>query len=262
VVTVEDLSGVADVRMLTEPDCKKTGEQVILFEAEDTLGNITEEKTLLRVGMDMEPPVITGLTTLTVEKGATPNYYEGVTAWDKLDGNCRVRCSYDNVDTSKSGIYYVTYTAIDSVGNTATARRKVEVLHDAEDRAALVREIAETLSSDPEALRDYVRNTIAYSSNWGGDDPVWYGFTQRTGNCYVHALCLKVLLDYYGYENQLIWVKDQSHYWLLIKLDGVWRHIDGTPSPTHSRYSLMTDKQRYETLKGRDWDREMWPVCE
>ena len=262
IVGVEDLSGVAEVRMLTEPDFITVGEQIILFEAEDTLGNISTEKTLLRVGMDMDPPVISGLTTLKVEKGSTPDYYEGVSAWDKLDGSCRVRCNADDVDTSKSGYYYVTYTAVDSKGNVATARRKVEVLHDAEDTAALVNRIAASLPSDPEALRDYVRNTIGYSSSWGEDDPVWYGFNQRTGNCYVHALCLKVLLDYYGYENQLIWVKDQSHYWLLIKLDGVWRHIDATPSTIHSRYSLMTDEQRYETLKGRDWDREKWPVCE
>lgn len=262
VVSAEDFSGVAEVRMVTEPDFTSVGEQVIVFEAEDTLGNLTTEKTLLRVGMDMEPPVISGLSTLKVEKGSVPNYYEGVSAWDKLDGSCRVRCNAENVDTSKSGFYYITYTAVDSTGNTATARRTVEVLHDAEDTAALVREIAASLSSDPEALRDYVRNTIGYSSNWGGDDPVWYGFKQRTGNCYVHALCLRVLLDYYGYETQLIWVKDKSHYWLLINLNGVWRHIDGTPSATHSRYSLMTDEQRYETLKGRDWEREKWPVCE
>lgn len=262
VVSAEDFSGVAEIRMMTEPDFVTVGEQVIVFEAEDTQGNVTEGKTLLRVGLDMEPPVISGLSTLKVEKGSVPNYYEGVSAWDKLDGSCRVRCSADNVDTSRSGFYYVTYTAVDKNGNVATARRKVEVLHDQEDTAALVREIAASLSSDPEALRDYVRNTIGYSSSWGEDDPVWYGFKQRTGNCYVHALCLRELLDYYGYETQLIWVTDKSHYWLLINLNGVWRHIDGTPSATHSRYSLMTDEQRYETLKGRDWEREKWPVCE
>ena len=258
----EDPSGVAELRLTTELDFRTVGEQTVTVEAEDTLGNLTVAKTVLRVGMDMVPPVISGVSALQVEKGSVPNYYAGVSAWDAVDGYCRVRCDAGSVDTSKSGFYYVTYTAVDSAGNTASVRRTVEVLHDAEDTATLVREIAANLDHDPEALRDYVRNTIGYSSNWGGEDPVWFGFKQKNGNCYVHALCLKVLLDHYGYENQLIWVTDQSHYWLLIKLDGVWKHIDATPSRTHGRYSLMTDEQRYETLSGRDWDRENWPKCE
>lgn len=262
VASAVDPSGVAQVRLLTELDVKTVGEQTVTIEAEDALGNITTATALLRVGMDMEPPVIRGLYTLKVEKGGTPDYYYGVTAQDEKDGYCRVRCSFENVDTSKAGYYYVTYTATDTSGNTATARRKVEVLHDAADTTALVNEIAASLSSDPEALRDYVRGTISYSTDWGGDDPVWYGFNQRSGNCYVHALCLQRLLSYYGYETKLIWVTNKTHYWLVINLGGVWRHIDPTPSNTHSRYSLMTDEMRYETLRGRDWDREKWPACE
>ena len=165
------------------------------------------------------------------------------------------------MDSSKAGFYYVTYYATDKSGNTASARRKVEVLHDAADTQALVNQIASTQSSDPEALRDYVRNTIYYSSSWGGDDPVWYGFKEKNGNCYVHALCLNSLLRYHGYNTKLIWTTCRTHYWLLIELNGEWKHIDPTPSRLHGRYSLMSDDQRYETLKGRDWDRSAWPTC-
>ena len=126
---------------------------------------------------------------------------------------------------------------------------------------ALVNQIASTHSADPEALRDYVRNTIYYSSSWGGDDPVWYGFKEKNGNCYVHALCLNSLLRYHGYNTKLIWTTCRTHYWLLIELNGEWKHIDPTPSRLHGRYSLMSDDQRYETLKGRDWDRSAWPTC-
>ena len=56
---------------------------------------------------------------------------------------------------------------------------------------------------------------------------------------------------------------------MLIKLDGRWWHIDATPGPVHSKYSLMNDAQRYETLVRdidgeevqRDWDRSKWPAC-
>ena len=61
----------------------------------------------------------------------------------------------------------------------------------------------------------------------------------------------------------IIWVKNQTHYWNLVKIKGVWRHMDATPgSANHARYSIMTDEMRYETLSGRDWDRNAWPAAE
>ena len=114
-----------------------------------------------------------------------------------------------------------------------------------------------------------------YSSGkaaWGGEDPIWYGFTQFTGNCYVHAVCLEALLEYYGYTYQEIWVTHiddgrPPHYWVIVDMGGYWRHVDATPGVAHSKYSLMTDEQRYETLYRsdygqRDWDRSLWPACE
>ena len=70
-----------------------------------------------------------------------------------------------------------------------------------------------------------------------------------------------------GYNTQIIWVKDQTHYWLIIETADGWRHIDATPSTTHGKYDeLMTDEMRYETLatstRQRDWERSKWPACE
>ena len=50
------------------------------------------------------------------------------------------------------------------------------------------------------------------------------------------------------------------HYWLIINIGGVWYHIDPTPNYLHSRYSLMNNQQRLETLSGRKWDTTLWPV--
>ena len=91
---------------------------------------------------------------------------------------------------------------------------------------------------------------------------MWYGFTNKVGNCYVHALCLQRLLSAKGYSTKLIWVTNKSHYWLLINLGGTWWHIDATPTPAHSRYSLMNDEMRLATLNGRKWDFESWPACD
>lgn len=262
VVSCFDASGVAEVRLVTVPDVNTLGMQTMTLEAEDKNGNITTATAMLAVGQDKTPPVIKGLTALNVKKRSNPDYLSGVSATDEEDGLCEVTYDAGGVDLTAAGTYYVTYTSKDRYGNMARAKRTVVVEHDQEDTDALADSIAAGLGSDPEAIRDYVRDTIKYSHNSGGKDPVWYGFNNKAGDCLVHALCLQSLLTRKNYETQLIWVTDKSHYWLIIKLDGVWRHIDATPGRRHTQYSLMTDEQRYAILQGRDWDRSAWPACE
>ncbi len=259
-----DLSGKPEVRLVGElPDTQNKGRYTLTFEAEDAHGNITRKETTLTVSEDTNPPSIQGATEpITMEKHTMPDFLEGVTAYDKKDGEVAVTVDTGKLNPDAAGIYYITYIALDSAGNQATQRRKVEVLHDAEDTAAMVQRIADSLPDDPEAIRDYVRSTIGYTTSWGGEDPIWYGFTKNAGNCYVHAMCLQAILELKGYETQMIWVTNESHYWLLIKLGDSWRHIDATPSEQHARYSLMTDRQRLSTLSGRQWDFSQWPACE
>ena len=262
VESCSDISGDVEVRLVTEPDVETPGKQTLEIEATDINGNTATATVTLAVVRDKNPPVIKGLTTLSVAKHSTPDYLAGVSAKDAVDGVCEVTYDASGVDLTAAGTYYVTYTSKDKDGNTATSKRTIVVGHDQADTDALVDSIAAGLGSDPEAIRDYVRNTIKYSHNDGGADPVWYGFTNKSGNCLVHALCLQSLLTRKGYETQLIWVTNKSHYWLIIHLDGVWRHIDATPGSWHTKYSLMTDEQRYSILQGRDWDRSAWPACE
>lgn len=264
VVSATDVSGEVVLTMVTEPDCSEVGTYTIVIEARDIYGNVTTGETKLHVATDFWPPVIYGVNgDLHVEKYSEPDYLAGVTARDAKDGAVEVTVDASRVNTDAAGTYVVIYTARDSSGNEATYRRKVHVPHDETDTAALVESIAGQLEDDPEKIRDYVRSSIRYSTSWGGEDPVWQGFTDKHGNCYVHALCLKAVLDLKGYNTQLIWVTVKSHYWLIIEIEpGIWRHIDATPSDLHGRYSLMTDEQRYWTLSGRDWDRDQWPACE
>lgn len=263
IASVEDISGVKEVRLLSEPDTKTESKQTILVEAEDNLGNITQKETILWVATDFRAPKLTGADkSMSVEKYSEPDFLEGVSAQDSVSGVCEVQVDLSQLNLSKAGTYYITYSACDASGNIATVKRKVVVEPNEEDTKALVETIAQTLSDDPEQIRDYVRRSISYSHSWGGDDPVWHGFTRRSGNCYVHAMCLKALFDEKGIESQLIWVVDKSHYWLIVKLDEGWRHIDPTPGVRHTKYSLMTDDLRLATLSGRVWDFEAWPKCE
>lgn len=260
----EDVSGTVALRYVgEEPDGKARGTYPVTIEAEDASGNITRKDAVLWITNDAVPPVIQGVkNSFTVEKHGSLDFLEGVVAYDSMDGRCDVTVDTSSLDVDTAGIYYITFNAVDKSGNVGSLKRKVEVLHDEEDTLAWIAEIADTLPDDPEKVRDYVRETIRYSTSWGGDDPVWYGLTNSTGNCYVHALTLQALLDAKGYETQLIWVRNKTHYWLVINLGEVWRHIDSTPSSQHKKISLMTDEQRLAQLNGRDWDFELWPACE
>ena len=262
VVSAADLSGDVTTRLTAPLPLEETGVYTVTVEARDVNGNVTVAEAELRVIVDTEPPEFYGMDTLYVEKYGAPAYYYGVSAVDARDGEVEFSVDTSRVNTSRAGTYYAVYTARDNEGNEATYRRQVVVNHDAEDTAALVASIAAGLSSDVEELRDYARNAIWYSHEWGGDDPVWYGLNQGNGNCYVHALVFQALLREKGYETMLIWVTDKSHYWNMVKIDGEWKHMDSTPGRWHEMYSIMNDETRYETLSGRDWDRSAWPAVE
>ena len=246
----------------SQVDLNKPGNYEVTYTAVDKAGNKVTQKRKLTVLTDTKAPVFSGLKDISTQKNQTPDYTSGVTANDNWDGAVAFTFDDSKVDLTTAGTYYVTYTAVDKAGNKVNSRRKVVVEHDQADTQALVNKIAADLSSDPEAIRDYVRTSIRYSADWGGDDAVWFGFMNKKGNCYVHALCLQELLEAKGYATQLIWVTDKSHYWVLIQLDGVWKHIDATPGVRHTKYSLMNDAQRLETLQGRTWDTDQWPACE
>ncbi len=256
-----DISGDVTCELVTEIDYTKEGDVEVEIKCHDQNGNEKIEKTTLTIQKDKEGPVFSGLTNLTVKKNAKINYTSGVSAKDAKDGKVEFTYDASSVNTSTSGSYYVTYTATDKSGNKTTKKRKITVDHDDEDTKAMVQKIADSLSSDPEVLRDYCRNNIRYDHNNGGDDPLYYGLTNKKGNCYVHAQCFKALLDAKGIENQLIWVTNKTHYWNLVKINGVWRHMDSTPDRNHRKISIMTDEQRLSTLSGRKWDFSAWPAA-
>ena len=271
-----DLSGKVTLSYKEKPDPTKEGTYTVTIIATDANGNSTKGETTLKVSYDTTPPKFSGVSAMTIKRGVTPNYEKGVKAKDSRDGNVKFTYDASRVNPNKSGTYYVIYTATDSSGNTATHRRKVTVGHGPEDTAELVRSIAAKLSNDPVAIAKWVRSNISYgntkASDWGGDDPVWSGLKNKRGNCYVHAKVLEALLKEKGFRTQIIHVNQTkyfsnikaskpSHYWNLVYVNGVWRHIDSTPGTKHPAY-LMTDQQRYANLQGRDWDRDKWPKCE
>ena len=260
IVSTSDASGEVTTNLNTEIDYSIIGSQDIIIEAVDKYGNKTEKTTKLNIITDTEGPVFSGVSNLNVSKNASIDYYSGVSARDAKEGKKDFTVNSSNVDTSKAGTYYATYTSSDSKGNTTTYKRKITVKHDSTDVASLVKEISSQCGNGVEEIRDYVRTKITYGHSYGDGDPVWYGFTNRTGNCYVHALCFQALLQNKGYETKLIWTTDKTHYWNMVKINGSWKHMDSTPDRNHRKISIMNDEQRLSTLSGRTWDRSAWPA--
>ena len=262
IVSVEDPSGVASTELLSELDTLTKGERPVKIKATDTLGNETIGETIIKVNLDHAAPEFSTMEDIHAEKGVTPDYTTGITVTDNVDGELTFTYDDSKVDLESAGVYYVSYTAEDAAGNETVVRRRVIVPPDDADIQAIVDEVAAQLSDDPKELRDFVWKKIRYSASWGEPHPVWHGFNNWSGNCLVHAECLKALLDAKGYETQLIWTRDKSHYWVLVKLDEGWRHMDATPSEQHLRVLYMKDWDRYVNLDGRDWDRTAWPKAE
>lgn len=266
-----DMTGVKELRFEADPDMTLEGEQTLVIEAEDTLGNISRTEVTLTVMMDKDAPWFVGIKDLIIPVGITPSWTEGVWAKDTVDGFIHYSFDPSSVNLNVGGTYIMRYKAEDRSGNVTYARRKVIVQQSEQDRQELIAEMAAKAGDDLESIRQFVRNTIGYSTNWGGDDPVWYGFKTLSGNCYVHAMCLNAILEAKGYKTWLVGCKDKSHYWSIVEVEeGVYRHIDATPdAPHHNKYELMTDEQRMETLMSvpnngydaRNWDRSAVPEC-
>lgn len=265
ITTLSDISGTPTTTLKTEINYDIVGTQEIVIEAVDVNGNKSEATAILTIKKDNDGPSIYGLNNMTVNKYAGIDYLAGVSANDKKDGRCEVTVDSSNVNTSVAGTYYATYYAKDTKGNTTTAKRRITVNHDQDDTNAKMNEFYNNYCAgkDIVGIASAVREHIKYNSNWGGDDPVWYGLTEGKGNCYVHANVLKRALEKAGYQNSIIYLTDQSHYWNLVYVNGVWRHIDGTPSANHT-LGLLTDEQKLADpgVHQKTWNREAWPAAE
>ncbi len=238
---------------------KQVGEQEVVIEATDKFGNKIEKTTTLAIIKDTIPPVFKGLYNLTVNKYTNINYYSGITAYDEHDGNLEFSVDSSSVNTSKYGTYYATYTAVDKSGNKVSTKRRIYVNYDASDRNAKLNDAFKKAGTNYESIRQWIMNNIRYTHEDGGSDKIWFGLTNWRGNCMVHAEIYKALLEKAGYEVKIIYTTNKSHYWCLVKINGVWRHSDATPTDLHNMISAATDDERYAHLQGRNWDRSKWP---
>jgi hypothetical protein len=258
---VNDVSGAVNTTLKSNIDYTKIGVQQVIIEALDSNGNKIEKTANLTIIKDTLGPVFSGLGSLYVSKNYNIDYNHDVKAVDANDGSCKFSVDTSKVIISSAGTYYAAYTSKDSKGNLTTAKRKIVVNHDQADTDQKFNTFYSQYLEGKDVLGmvSTIRSTIKYNTSWGGDDPIWYGLTTNTGNCYVHALIVQKALNKAGITNRLINVIDKTHYWNLVYINGVWRHYDSTPG-THI-IGPATDDEKFNSaaMRGRNWDRDAYP---
>ena len=242
------------------PDVENPGNFLVTVVATDRAGNTSETGTVLKVIRDDIPPIIYGVKNITIYEGETVSYRSGVYAVDDRDGQMSVKVDASKVNTSAAGTYYVTYTATDSEGNTATATAALTVKPLTIGAVyALADEVLAEIITDSmtdtqkaRAIYDWCRGNIKYStatSNLMGyyAKASYSGLTRRYGNCYTYYAVSGVLLTRAGITNIMI-QRDSTtspHYWNLVNIGGFWYHFDTCPqpSPHDLEVFLLTDSE-------------------
>ncbi len=107
---------------------------LISYVAADAVGNTSEvTRTVQVIAAETAPdelaPVITLLGTSNLELALNQNYVEsGATAIDNIDGDITDSIEIvSSLDTATAGDYEVTYTSVDSAGNSSTVVRSITV---------------------------------------------------------------------------------------------------------------------------------------
>ncbi|MBC1552218.1 DUF5011 domain-containing protein [Listeria booriae] len=136
-------------------DISKEGTYQVSYEVTDSDGNKTEKTIQVTVTSNEKPEI--EATDQVVTTGDKFNPLDIVTSEDKEDGNItnKIEVIKNNVDTSKPGVYQVTYRVTDSDGNQTEKTISVTVLpvaatpvHPTSPPVKPVVEIASTITPD------------------------------------------------------------------------------------------------------------------
>lgn len=261
IVSATDISGEVKTELSTQINYGTIGDQTITIKATDVNGNVTEQTATLTIRHDSTGPVIYGLTTLSIAKHASVNYEAGVYAIDEKDGNSDFTANSSSVNEDAAGTYYATYTATDLTGNTSTYKRKVIVSWDYEDVQEKVNDFYNSYCAGQDAygIALQVNNRIKYSATSYSDrsSNIYYGLTNGTGNCKVHAYILQALFNKAGYSAAIVYLPDGAHYWNKIGET----HYDSTPGKNHHLVAYSDEEKLSETwFATRDYTADQFIV--
>ncbi len=91
----------------------------------------------------------------------------------------------------------------------------------------------------------WVENNITYHGSCDTSD--WVkgaieALSTYKGDCYAYATASYALLRRAGFDTILVHEDDLSHFWVMVKVDGVWRHFDATTGWGTERFLWTTEE--------------------
>lgn len=266
VTRARDNSGTVNLTMSPENiSVTAPGTQTITITATDPSGNYTTATATFTARADNRPPVLSGLSVLTVERRSVVDFNRGVSATDARTGEAvSFTVDVSGVNLEHAGTSYAVYTATDARGNTTTERRRVVINRNQED---VMRDFdaffnQHLAGQDAVGVVATVRRLIRFNTSWGDGNALNYAMLNMRGNCYVSARVVEQALNRMNIPNQLIWTPARCHYWNLVYINGVgWRHLDAT----QGRHTMgpLTDAEKLACngMHGRSWDISAWPAA-
>jgi hypothetical protein len=216
---------------------------------------------------------------------------EGVSAIDDCFGEVTLSVDASELDTSRPGMYSVTYRATDVVGNATEQTAYVTVYSAPFDEGKLIAACDEILAriapdtTDRErvcrAVYAYVQDALSYfpvSDHSHAGRAALTALEHGRGDCFSYFALAKALLERAGIPcleiERTHKAGEQTHFWLMVDLDYTgraprWYHFDPTVvdgGGAAGRGCLFTDAQ-LDAYNEKDkgfylYDRDQYPTTE
>lgn len=256
-------AGKVTVRYAAVPDVTVSGLITATVILEDAAGNAAQIPVSFT--LDAQGPVISGVYDRKIFLGDAISYRAGVTVTDDTDPKPKLTIDNTQVDTTQPGVYPVTYTATDNLGNQTVVIMKLTIEAkpqnhvDTEVVYGMAQKILNQITTEDMtdmqvafAIYDWVKSNIGYSGH--SDKSSWTlgayeAFTNYAGDCFTYYAAAKALYDVAGIPNiDVVKVvtpqtSQSSHYWSLINLGDGWYHVDCTPRNTPGFFFMNTDEE-------------------
>lgn len=288
---VYDLSGYKIEFADPDYNFSEGGHHALDIKLTDSFDNSSIVQVPIYIKDDHTPPVIEGAHDFNLIIGGSITYRGGVTVTDDFDPAPELVVDTSQVDLNTIGVYPITYTAYDEVGNSSSVTVNVTIVsiwsagvtaeedEDAVENAysladSILASITDGNMNDIQKamkifywVRHHItpsRGTSDYSS-WA--NAAIKAFNTRRASCYGSWACCKALLDRAGIENICVtrYPKEQynnrTHYWCLVKLNGEWYHCDAYPwQGMRSFFFMMTDKEIKNAGGGHMFNESIYPA--